>query len=218
VVQRGPDDWVFQIPRGKWKTDTENVPIIDLVQPIVARMLESPGPWLIPQQAPFPVDYKKPFPIQRWYKNKWEAACRAAGLPVGKRHGPEGEVTYGFTWHCARHAFAENLINEGASGKIAQRAGRWSSEAMLDRYGKTEDLLPVREAMIRGAQRWKRMYGGTAVQATKPVFDEERFRQDHPALYAQYVKMIPAEPFSSGTSLGPEGGGEPGGNTQPIDN
>jgi hypothetical protein len=72
-------------------------------------------------------------------------------LPVGKRHGPEGEVTYGFTWHCARHAFARNMLDDGVSGKLAQKAGRWSTEAMLDRYGKSEDLIPIRQAMEKGA-------------------------------------------------------------------
>jgi hypothetical protein len=95
-------------------------------------------------------------------------------LPVGKRHGPEGEVTYGFTWHCARHAFARNMLDDGVSGKLAQKAGRWSTEAMLDRYGKSEDLIPIRQAMEKGAQRWLRMYRGTDVQVRKQVFDEER--------------------------------------------
>jgi hypothetical protein len=69
VVQRTSEWWDFAIPRGKHKKRTEYVPVISPLMPIVARLLDTPGPWLIHSQTPHEFDPSKPFDMERWYKN-----------------------------------------------------------------------------------------------------------------------------------------------------
>jgi hypothetical protein len=45
------------------------VPVISPLMPIVARLLDTPGPWLIHSQTPHEFDPSKPFDMERWYKN-----------------------------------------------------------------------------------------------------------------------------------------------------
>jgi integrase len=216
IVTDGPI-WFVVIPKPKRKKKARLVAIPDSARPIMERLLATPGPWLIHRQAPYDLDLGKPFPVRQWYKTKFRAAVKAVGLPMRSK-----ETRDGFTWHSLRHIFASRMLKSGATGKIAQKAGGWSSEAMLERYGKFEDLLPMAEAMERAALKFSRLGTGLGTGVGTDTAPAPNAAAAHatPAIAAPAAdsgKTDPAQPFSTRNSLGTGDHALPPANTQLID-
>lgn len=112
------------VPRAKSLKKPKRVAFPDEALPILRRLLATPGPWLIHQQAPYQVDCDRPFPVRQWYKTHFRRAIRVAGLPK--------EIT----WHTLRHTWASRMLEVGASTRIVQVAAGWSSSKMVERYAK----------------------------------------------------------------------------------
>lgn len=63
-----------------------------------------------------------------WYRYHFKAACRRAGL-----------YDLGVTFHSLRHTWATRQLQGGANPRTVQRAGAWSSLALVERYTQAFD-------------------------------------------------------------------------------
>ena len=61
------------------------------------------------------------------FKKAWSTACKAAGFPVGRKHG-------GFVFHNTRHAASTNLVNAGVSTNDAMEVTGHRTRSVFDRY------------------------------------------------------------------------------------
>jgi hypothetical protein len=61
------------------------------------------------------------------FKRVWATACRAAGFPVGRKHG-------GFVFHNTRHTAITNLVNAGVPAHEAMAISGHRTRSVFDRY------------------------------------------------------------------------------------
>src|SRR5207253_3162282 len=60
----------------------------------------------------------------------WDAACKKAGFPVGRKHG-------GFVFHNTRHTAVTNLVNAGVPTHEAMAVSGHRTRSVFDRYSLT---------------------------------------------------------------------------------
>lgn len=60
----------------------------------------------------------------------WDAACRKAGFPVGRKHG-------GYVFHNTRHTAVTNLVNAGVPAHEAMAVSGHRTRSVFDRYSFT---------------------------------------------------------------------------------
>lgn len=90
---------------------------------IVATLMQTPGPWLIPH----PKHPERRFAFGAFYVWHYRPALKAVGLPAQ------------VTWHSLRHTWATRFLRYGLGTlRDLQIAGGWSSLKMVERYTSTD--------------------------------------------------------------------------------
>lgn len=148
--------WLLTIPEAKHLAQPKVLRIPPSARPHVQALLQSPGPWLVPD----PHDSSKAFPIKTWYKTKFRRAVQAIGLPAG------------FNWHSFRHTFATRMLESGANTGTVALAGGWKSERMVaEVYGHIGSAY-VAEAVERAANQFGTVSQTALENRTTPIPSE----------------------------------------------
>jgi integrase len=91
------------------------------------------------------------------FKKAWARASKAAGFPIGRKHG-------GFVFHNTRHTAVTNLVNAGVPAHEAMSVSGHRTRSVFDRYS-----LTLKEQTRRALERQTTYTAEQRAQATPKV-------------------------------------------------
>jgi integrase len=75
------------------------------------------------------------------FKKSWSTANKAAGFPIGRKHG-------GYVFHNTRHTAVTNLVNAGVPSHEARAVSGHRTQSVFDRYS-----IPLKEQTRRALRQ-----------------------------------------------------------------
>lgn len=118
---------VFQIPEFKTQK-ARPVPIAREGLAILREMHKEHGKPSSGYLFPHPEKAGLPVVANDWYRYRFKVAAKRAGL-----------YALGVTFHSLRHTWATRQLQAGSNPRTVQRAGAWSSLAMVEKYTQAFD-------------------------------------------------------------------------------
>src|SRR5439155_12628380 len=89
------------------------------------------------------------------FQSEWERACKAAGVPNGRKAG-------GFVFHNTRHSAVTNMTGAGVPDSVATTISGHRSLAIFKRYGIRQES--VQRAAMEKVEDYVRQMNGTTTE------------------------------------------------------